>query len=134
MQAIGLTGKYVTKKLISFEGVLLFWGAYFWDYQILTLYVVALVFFADFGFEKKMCITGLFFVIFTTKLKKSFAKPTTRKPGLHFETVTYTLSKLIKIYVLLSMFITIILNSRPAITCSKLKIETLEQGVKYVQS
>ena len=24
--------------------------------------------------------------------------------------------------------------SQPAITCSKLKIETLEQGVKYVQS
>ena len=25
-------------------------------------------------------------------------------------------------------------NSQPAITCSKLTIETLEQGVKYVQS
>ena len=27
-----------------------------------------------------------------------------------------------------------IVRSQPAITCSKLKIETLEQGVKYVQS
>ena len=26
------------------------------------------------------------------------------------------------------------LGPKPAITCSKLKIETLEQGVKYVQS
>ena len=26
------------------------------------------------------------------------------------------------------------LNTQPAITCSKLTIETLEQGVKYVQS
>ena len=25
-------------------------------------------------------------------------------------------------------------NTQPAITCSKLTIETLEQGVKYVQS
>ena len=28
----------------------------------------------------------------------------------------------------------IIIHSQPAITCSKLTIETLEQGVKYVQS
>ena len=28
----------------------------------------------------------------------------------------------------------IIFHSQPAITCSKLTIETLEQGVKYVQS
>ena len=27
-----------------------------------------------------------------------------------------------------------IVTSKPAITCSKLAIETLEQGVKYVQS
>ena len=27
-----------------------------------------------------------------------------------------------------------IVNAKPAITCSKLTIETLEQGVKYVQS
>ena len=28
----------------------------------------------------------------------------------------------------------ILVNSQPAIACSKLTIETLEQGVKYVQS
>ena len=30
--------------------------------------------------------------------------------------------------------VSIFLTSQPAITCSKLTIETLEQGVKYVQS
>ena len=30
--------------------------------------------------------------------------------------------------------IEVLLQSQPAITCSKLTIETLEQGVKYVQS
>ena len=30
--------------------------------------------------------------------------------------------------------LTFLIVSQPAITCSKLRIETLEQGVKYVQS
>ena len=32
------------------------------------------------------------------------------------------------------MYSTIVSKTQPAITCSKLTIETLEQGVKYVQS
>ena len=40
-------------------------------------------------------------------------------------------------FVLLSMkryLVTTLSPSQPAITCSKLTIETVEQGVKYVQS
>ena len=33
-----------------------------------------------------------------------------------------------------SLLIVVSLSSQPAITCLKLTIETLEQGVKYVQS
>ena len=39
-----------------------------------------------------------------------------------------------QIYNQLAFYIGTVVHSQPGITCSKLTIETLEQGVKYVQS
>ena len=41
---------------------------------------------------------------------------------------------LFKIFLFDDTYKTILNNIEPAITCSKLTIETLEQGVQYVQS
>ena len=37
-------------------------------------------------------------------------------------------------FILIQRLIMVMPNSQPAITCSKLTIETLEQGVKYIQT
>ena len=37
-------------------------------------------------------------------------------------------------FILIQRLIMVMPNSQPAIICSKLTIETLEQGVKYIQT
>ena len=60
------------------------------------------------------------------RLQNCLRKDRWIKEGLFFEVIIFTLIKTLQI--------TQKNEIEPAITCSKLIIETLEQGVKYVQS